>query len=78
MGIIQSWVSTGPSPILNGLLVRVSPSYPTSISSLDEEECETGGTRHEPRLGDRITQTRALRNLGEEICSLEGCPLSSG
>ena len=75
VGIIQSWVSTGPSLILDGLLVRVSPSCPTSISSLDEEECETD-TGHDPGLGDRITQTLnvcALRNLGEEICSLGGC-----
>ena len=80
VGIIQSWVSTGPSLILDGLLVRVSPSCPTSISSLDEEECETG-TAHDPALGDRITQTLnvcALRNLGEDVCSLGGCPLSSG
>ena len=75
VGIIQSWVSTGPSLNLDGLLVRVSPSCPTSISSLDEEECETG-TRDDPGLGERITQTLnvcAVRNLGEEICSLGGC-----
>ncbi|CAI8049111.1 hypothetical protein GBAR_LOCUS27045, partial [Geodia barretti] len=67
VGIIQSWVSTGPSLVLDGLLVRVSPSCPTSISSLDEEECETG-TRHDQGLGERITQTLnvcAVRNLGE-------------
>ena len=65
----------GPSLILDGLLVRVSPSCPASISSLDEEECETG-TRDDPALGDRITQTLnvcAVRNLGEELCSLGGC-----
>ncbi|CAI8028831.1 hypothetical protein GBAR_LOCUS16385, partial [Geodia barretti] len=28
VGIIQSWVSTGPSLVLDGLLVRVSPSWP--------------------------------------------------
>ena len=75
VGIIQSWVSTGPSLILDGLLVRVSPSCPTSISSLDEKQCETG-TTNDPQLSERITQTLnvcALRNLGEEICSLGGC-----
>ena len=75
VAIIQSWVSTDPSLVLDGLLVRVSPACPTSISSLDEEECETG-TTHDPQLGDRITQTLnacALRNLGEEVCRLGGC-----
>jgi hypothetical protein len=73
--IIQSWVSTGPSIVLDGLLVRVSPSCPTSISSLDEEECETG-TTYDPQLGDQITQTLnvcAIRNLGEQVCRLGGC-----
>ncbi|CAI8036866.1 hypothetical protein GBAR_LOCUS20654, partial [Geodia barretti] len=75
VGIIQSWVSTGPSLVLDGLLVKVSLSCPTSISSLDEEECETG-TAHDPQLGDRITQTLnvcAIRNLGEQVCRLGGC-----
>jgi hypothetical protein len=73
--IIQSWVSTSPSLVLDGLLVRVSPSCPTSISSLDEEECETG-TTYDPQLGDQITQTLnvcAIRNLGEQVCRLGGC-----
>ena len=75
VSIIQSWVSTGPSLVLDGLLVRVSPACPTSISSLDEEEYETG-TRYDPGLEDRITQTLnvcALRNLGEDVCRLGGC-----
>ena len=72
VGIIQSWVSTNPSLILGGLLVRVSPACPTAISSLDQEECETG-TTHDPELGRRITQTLnvcAVRELGELICGL--------
>ena len=73
VGIIQSWVSMGPSLILDGLLVRVSGDCPTAISSLDEGECESG-TRHDPGLGQRITQTLnvcALRDLGRElICDL--------
>ncbi|CAI8040269.1 hypothetical protein GBAR_LOCUS22447 [Geodia barretti] len=75
VGIIQSWVSTGPSIVLDGLLVRVSPSCSTSISSLDEGECETG-TTHDPQLGEQITQTLnvcAIRNLGEQVCRLGGC-----
>ena len=75
VGIIQSWVSTGPSLILDGLLVRVSPACPTAISSLDQEECETG-VSSDPALGQRITQTLnecAVRNLGEQVCRLGGC-----
>ena len=41
VSIIQSCVSTGPSLILDGLLVRVSGECPTAISSLDEGECES-------------------------------------
>ena len=77
VGIIQSWVSMGPSLILDGLLVRVSGECPTAISSLDEGECESGVSGGDPGLGQRITQTLhtcALRNLGEEVCSLGGCP----
>ena len=80
VGIIQSWVSGAPSLVIDGLLVMVSPACPTSISRLDEEECETG-TSTDPGLGLRISQTLnvcALRNLGEELCSLGGCPLSGG
>ena len=73
VGIIQSWVSLGPSLILDGLLVRVSGECPTAISSLDEGECESG-VSGDPGLGQRITQTLnvcALRDLGREfICDL--------
>ena len=77
VGIIQGWVSTGPSLILDGLLVRVSVECPTAISSLDEGECESG-VSGDPGLGPRITQTLnecAVRNLGQEVCSLGGCPI---
>ena len=66
--------------VLNSLLVRVSPACPASISYLAEEECDSEAMT-DPGLGDRITQTLnvcAVRNLGEELCSLGGCPLSSG
>ena len=75
VGIIQNWVSTGPSLILDGLLVRVSPACPTSLSSLDEEECESG-VRSDPDLSQMISQTLnecAVRNLGEQVCRLGGC-----
>ena len=78
VGIIQRWVSTGLSLSLDGLLVRVSGECPTAISSLDEGECESG-VSGDPGLGQRITQTLhtcALRNLGEEVCSLGGCLLT--
>jgi hypothetical protein len=75
VGIIQRWVSTSPSPVLEGLLVRVSADCPTSVASLDEEECECGA-RSDPGLGERITEVLnvcALRELGQEVCSLGGC-----
>ena len=73
VGIIQSWVSHGPSLILDGLLVRVSGHCPTAIFSLDEAECEGDDFTTDPELGARITQTLhtcALRDLGEEICHI--------
>ena len=79
VGIIQSWVSTSPSLLLDGLLVRVSADCPTAISSLDVGECECNDVSSDPGLGKRITQTLnacAVRNLGEELCSLGGCPLA--
>ena len=79
VGIIHSWVSMGPSLILDGLLVRVSGECPTAISSLDEGECESGVSGDPGLVGQRITQTLhtcALRNLGEDVCSLGGCPLT--
>ena len=113
VGIIQSWVSTNPSFILDDLLVRVPPHIslqfphtshyrhltivpphislhyphspclqvrvsgdcPTSVSSLEEGECESG-IRTDPELGERITQTLnlcAIRDLGREVCRLGGC-----
>ena len=74
VGIIQSWVSTGPSLGLDYMLVRVSPECPTGISNLDDEECVTGTS--DPGLGERITQTLnvcSVRNLGQEVCRLGGC-----
>ena len=57
------------------LQVRVSGDCPTSVSSLDEGECESG-TRTDPELGERITQSLnlcAIRDLGREVCRLGGC-----
>ena len=71
VGIIQSWVSTSPSLIIDGLLVRVSPNCPTCIDSLDERECE-GGVETESGVSERISQVLsvcAVRELGEEICT---------
>lgn len=55
VGIIQNWVSTHPSLIIDGRLMRVSSTCPTYIFSLDEEECETG--RHDAGESQRIAQT---------------------
>ena len=74
VGIIQNWVSSSPSLVLNGLLVRVSPTCQTSISRIDERECDSG-VRTDPGLGERITHTLnecTVKNLGEEMCSIGG------
>ena len=73
VGIIQSWVSRGPSLILDCLLVRVSGHCPTAISSLDEAECKGDDVTTDPELGARITQTIhicAVRNFGRNICHI--------
>ena len=72
VGIIQNWVSSSPSLVLDGLLVRVSSTCQTSISHIDETECQSGVIT-DPGLGERITQTLnfcALRNLGDLVCPL--------
>ena len=72
VGIIQNWVSSSPSLVLDGLLVRVSSTCQTSISRIDETECQSW-VMTDPGLGERITQTLnfcALRNLGDLVCSL--------
>ena len=72
VGIIQNWVSGAPSLVFDGLLVRVAPACPASVARLDEEECDSG-VMTDPGLGKRITQTLnecAVKNLGDEICSL--------
>ena len=74
VGIIQNWVSSSPSLVLDGLLVRVSPACAASISRIDERECQTGVIT-DPGLGERITQTLnecTVKNLGKEICSIGG------
>ena len=53
-------------------LYHTQTQCPTAISSLDEGECESG-VSGDPGLGQRITQTLhtcALRNLGDELCSV--------
>ena len=74
VGIIQNWVSSSPSLVLDGLLVRVSSTCQTSISRIDERECDSR-VRTDPGLGERITHTLnecTVKNLGEEICSIGG------
>ena len=71
VGIIQSWVSTSPSFILDGLKVKVVPDCPTCISSFDEDEC-VGSVVIDSRIDDRISQVLsvcAVRELGQEICT---------
>ena len=70
-----SYYSSHTLLVLQCLQVRVSGDCPTSVSSLDEGECESG-TRTDTELGERITQTLNLcanRDLGREVCRLRGC-----
>ena len=71
-GIIQNWVLTGPSLVVEGLTVRVSASCPTSLASLDDDEC-VGGVETESGVSERISRVLsvcAVRELGEEICTV--------
>ena len=72
VAIIQSWVSTSPSLVLDGLLVAVNPDCPTCIDCLDADECafDTGS---DPDINERISQVLsicAVRQLGQEICTI--------
>ena len=72
VGIIQNWVSTGPSMIIDWLLVRVSANCPTCIVSLDDDEC-VGAVGSDSGVSERISQVLsvcAVRELGQEICTL--------
>ena len=72
VGIIQTWVSTGPSLIIDGLLVRVTGNCTTCIVSLDADEC-VGAVESDSAVGERISQVLsvcAVRELGQEICTI--------
>ena len=72
VGIIQTWVSTGPSLIIDGLLVRVTGNCPTCIVSLDDDEY-VGAVESDSGVSERISQVLsvcAVRELGQEICTL--------
>ena len=52
--------------------MRVSANCPTSIASLDDDEC-VGGVETESGVSERISQVLSLcavRELGEEICTV--------
>lgn len=72
VAIIQSWVLTCPSLILDGLVVRVHHNIPTFVSSLDDNEC-VGAVPTDSGLSERINQVLsvcAVRELGQEICTV--------
>ena len=72
VGIIQSWVSTSPSMIVNGLLVRVSANCITCVDNLDVPECvmEVEDDSEMSARISRIFNVCAVRELGEEICTI--------
>ena len=70
--IIQHWVSTSPSLIVDDLLVRVNSNCSTTITSLDVQECKSG-IGSDPEVNRRMSQILsvcAVRELGEAICPL--------
>ena len=72
VGIIQSWVSTSPSLVLDGLLVAVNPDCPTCIDCLDADECAYDNGS-DPDINERISQVLsvcAVQHLGQEICTI--------
>ena len=72
VGIIQRWVSTSPSMIVNGLLVRVSANCITCVDNLDVPECvmEVEDDSEMSARISRIFNVCAVRELGEEICTI--------
>ena len=73
VGIIQSWVSSGPSLIIDGLLVRVNAECPTCIDGLDTDECDYPLSWLDSEVSERIGQVIsvcAVRQLGQDICNL--------
>ena len=72
VGIIQSWVSTSPSLIIDGLLVRLTAGCPTCIDNLDAEECDCPGNI-DPGTAEMMSQVLsvcAIRQIGQEICTI--------
>ena len=72
VGIIQSWVSTSPSLVVDDRLVRVNPNCPTRIDCLDDDECASSNGP-DPEVYERISHVLsacAARRLGQQICDL--------
>ena len=66
VGIIQSWVSTSPSLVLDDRLVRVNHDCPTCIDCLDADEC-VSSNGSDPDINERISQVLsvcAIQHLG--------------
>ena len=72
VGIIQSWVSTCPSLILDGLVVRVYHDAPTCIPSLHDGECvdDVGSVSGVAEVVSQVLSVCAVRALGQEICTI--------
>ena len=66
VGIIQNWVSTSPSMIVNGLLVRVNADCVTRADSFDAPECmdEVEDDSVMSARISRIFNVCAVRELG--------------
>ena len=71
LGIIQNWVSSGPSLVLDGLSVRVNRHCPTRIESLEDGECENEAMYdpHMVELMTRVLSACTVREIGHQLCT---------
>ena len=67
--ILQDWISLSPSLQIDWLLVRINPSCPAAVQSLDVDECESSSVHGE--LNERVEhvlKTCVIEQLGDELC----------
>ena len=63
LGIIQNWVSSGPTLVLEGLSVRVNQHCPTRIESLEDGECENEAM-YDPHMVELDSSAQCVHSKG--------------